>query len=236
MPAVPLVMPPACEACPVMASSIWGPLSARDHRELMAQRSQARFRSGQTLFFEGHPCHGLHCVAGGLLALRKADDSGNSVILRLVHPGETLGYPAFFGRMTYTASAEVLREARVCFFPVRAVQELLERSATLRGGFLHLLAEELRSYGEARLRHATQPLARRLGELLLELLPTCGERLGGGARLSLPLSRRDLAAMLGVRPETVARAVKLFCEQGLASFEGREVRIPDLARLRREGR
>jgi len=230
--------PSRCDACPVRDSSLWAHLGAREFRDLMGHRSEARFRPGQALFLEGHPCHGLHCVSEGLLALRKSDDAGNSVILRLVQPGETLGYPAFFGRMTYIASAEVLREARVCFFPVRSVQEILERSPSLRDGFLHLLAEELRGFGEARLRDATLPLARRLADLLLELLPTCGERPGDGrgARLTLPISRRDLAAMLGVRPETVARAVKQFGDAGLAEFDGREVAVPDLGRLKRAAR
>lgn len=229
--------PPDCAACPWREGSMWAHLEDRDRQRLMEYRVETRFRAGQALFHESHPCHGLHCIADGLLALRKTDDAGNSVILRLAHAGETLGYPAFFGRMEYTATAEVLREARVCFFPARSVQEVLERNAGLRDGFLHLLAEELRGYGDARLRHATLTLARRLADLLFSLLPTCGEKLpGGGARLTLPISRKDLAAMLGVRPETVARALKHFGERGWAEFEGREVAVPDLGRLRREAR
>lgn len=229
--------PNDCETCPWREGSMWAHLEARDRALLMEYRVETRTRAGQALFHEAHPCHGLHCISDGLLALRKADDAGNSVILRLAHAGETLGYPAFFGRMEYTATAEVLREARVCFFPARAVQEVLARTPALRDGFLHLLAEELRSYGEARLRHATLPLARRLADLLFSLLPTCGETLDdGGAKLRLPISRKDLAAMLGVRPETVARALKLYGEMGWAEFDGRDVAVPDLGKLKREAK
>jgi CRP-like cAMP-binding protein len=211
-------------------------LEEKDRSLLDGYRVESLLAVGQHLFHEHHPCHGLHCIESGLLALRKVDGLGNSVILRLAHPGETLGFPAYFGRMDYTASAEALRESRVCFFPARLVQEILARNTGLHEEFSRMLAQELFDYGEARLRMATRTLEWRLQELLLQLLPGCGhvDDSGNQAVLELPLSRRDLAAMLGVRPETVARAVRQLGEQGLATFRGRAITIPDLRRLRKE--
>lgn len=228
----------ACRHCHLFPASCWNVLDSGDHGLLDTYRVESRLSPGQVLFEEHAPCHGLHCVESGLLALRKSDEHGNGVILRLAHPGETLGFPAFFGRMAYTASAEALRETRICFFPARLVQDILARNPSLRDEFCRLLAQELVQYGEARLRVATRTLERRLQDLLLQLLPGCGEvgPCGTRARLELPLSRRDLAAMLGVRPETVARAARQLGELGLARFEGRQVDIPDLRRLRRESR
>jgi CRP/FNR family transcriptional regulator len=211
-------------------------LDDRDQRLLEEFRTDLILAPGQILFHEHHPCHGLHCIESGLLALRKSDKQGNSVILRLAHPGETLGFPAYFGGMDYTAGAEALRQSRACFFPARLLDEILTRNPELRAEFSRLLALELRSYGEARLRMATRTLEWRLLDLLLQLLPGCGLVEGDGnlARLDLPLSRRDLAAMLGVRPETVARALRQLGALDLARFNGRAVTIPDLRRLRRE--
>jgi len=227
---------PCCGECRFFAGSCWRLLDERDRRLLEGRRSDLVLSPGQVLFQERHPCHGLHCIASGLLALRKSDGQGNSVILRLAHPGEVLGFPAFCGRMDYTASAEALGESRICFFPLRLVEELLARNPELHAELARLLALELRGYGEARLQMATLTVERRFLDLLIRLLPECGreDESTFGARLRLPLSRRDLAAMLGVRPETVARAVRHVAEQGLALIEGREVHIPDLRRLRRE--
>jgi len=228
----------ACRQCRLFPDSCWSVLDERDRSLLDGYRVESLLCAGQPLFHERHPCHGLHCIESGLLALRKSDEHGNSVILRLAHPGETLGFPAYFGRMDYTAGAEALRESRVCFFPTRLVQEILSRNPALRDEFSRMLAQELYDYGEARLRLATRTLEWRLQDLLLQLLPGCGsvDESGNQARLELPLARRDLAAMLGVRPETVARAVRQLGEQGLAQFNGREIQIPDLRRLRREVR
>jgi CRP-like cAMP-binding protein len=228
----------ACRHCHLFPASCWNALETVDHGLLDTYRVESRLAAGQVLFEERAPCHGLHCIEGGLLALRKSDEHGNGVILRLAHPGETLGFPAFFGRMGYSASAEALRDSRICFFPGRLVQDILARNPGLRDEFCRLLAQELVQYGDARLRVATRTLEWRLQDLLLQLLPGCGEVDGSGnaAWLELPLSRRDLAAMLGVRPETVARAARQLGEMGLARFDSRRVVIPDLRRLRREVR
>jgi CRP/FNR family transcriptional regulator len=227
-----------CGHCGRFPASCWSVLGPAELRLLNEYRVDLRLAPGQVLFHEHAPCHGLHCVESGLLALRKADEQGNSVILRLSHPGETLGFPAFFGRMDYIASAEALRESRLCFFPARAVQDVMQRNHGLRDEFLRLLAQELRHYGDARLKVATRPLESRLLDLLLQLLPGCGrlDEVANQAWLDLPLSRRDLAAMLGVRPETIARAVRQVGELDLARVRGREVHIPDLRRLRRDAR
>ncbi len=218
--------------------SCWRKLGSEDRELLEEYRVENSYTPGQFVFLESHPCHGLHCVASGLIALRKTDAGGNSVILRLVGAGETLGYPAHFGGMEYTASAEALSPSTVCFFPGRAVKEIIKRNPEMLAEFLKMLALELRGYGEARLRSATLPLNRRLTDILLDLLPTCGSTLNGGnqAELTLPISRRDLAAMLGVRPETVARALRQIHDDGLAQFNGRKVHIPDMKRLKRESR
>ncbi len=40
--------------------------------------------------------------------------------------------------------------------------------------------------------------------------------------------------MIGIRPETMSRAIKQLEEDGVAYFSGRSVQVPDLKRLLRE--
>ncbi len=48
------------------------------------------------------------------------------------------------------------------------------------------------------------------------------------------LARRDLAAMIGIRPDTMCRAIKPLEEDGVAYFSGRSVPVPDVKRRLRE--
>jgi CRP/FNR family nitrogen fixation transcriptional regulator len=70
----------------------------------------------------------------------------------------------------------------------------------------------------------------RVAAFLLEM----DERLAAAGVLSLPMSRRDIADYLGVRLETVSRAVSQLHREGILGFIGntqREIAIRDRRRL-----
>lgn len=46
--------------------------------------------------------------------------------------------------------------------------------------------------------------------------------------MTLPISRQDLADLLGTRPETIARTTSALQKDGVAMFHGRRVVIQDL--------
>jgi CRP-like cAMP-binding protein len=146
-----------------------------------------------------------------------------------------LGYRAFFAGEPYRASADALQNSRVCFIDRAAVRRLLDRNPMVGYSFLKHMARDLEEAEEAKLHAAALPVRARLAHLLLMLRERFGQPMGtNGARIELPLSRQDIAAMIGTRPETVARAVRGFEDEGIANFQGREVLVPNLEGLLNE--
>jgi hypothetical protein len=80
-----------------------------------------------------------------------------------------------------------------------------------------------------------QPPARRLAGMLIDLLARMGEGTREGpASLRLPLGRDDVAAYLGVEPETVSRAFSTLQRRGLLRRRGwGDVHLPEPDRLAR---
>ncbi len=56
----------------------------------------------------------------------------------------------------------------------------------------------------------------------------------GALNLELPLSRQDMAAMIGIRPESMSRAIRSFEEDDIAHFSGRRVHVARIEDLIRE--
>jgi CRP/FNR family transcriptional regulator len=52
--------------------------------------------------------------------------------------------------------------------------------------------------------------------------------------LDLPLSRQDIAALIGSTPETVSRSISKVQDEGLARFKGRKVLLQDIDELMRQ--
>lgn len=227
--------PLSCFHCTSREQAEWCVLKDDDLQLLTRVKVANTYRPGQVIFYQGNPCLGLYCIESGTVALRKSDPSGASALLRMAHGGDTLGYRTFFAGGAYHASAEVLTEARVCFIDRAAVEGLLQHNPALGHRFIMRMADALAKAEDAQLQMLALPVRARLSHLLLVLkdrFATVDDE--GIMRIELPLARQDMAAMIGARPETIARAIKALERDQVATFEQRTVVVPDLDALLNE--
>ncbi len=223
---------PACEPCHGRHHAEWNALDDAGLATLNRARQVREYGAGDTIFKQGSPCTGLFCVDSGDIALRKADDHGASAIVRMARAGQTIGYRALFSNGPYLATAEAITASQVCFVPAATVKELMERHVALTYRFLKRFADDLRDSEVQRLHAQSLSTRARLADYLLRLKDregTVGD--DGSIHLELPLSRTDLAALLGTRRESIARAIRALQDARVAQFDGRSVRIPDLDNL-----
>ncbi len=221
--------PLSCMTCGQRGEAEWCVLHGEELELLDGARVTNVYQPGQVLFYQGNPCLGVYCVESGELALRKTDEAGHSVIVRLAHAGQSLGYRAFFAGDNYTATCEALTESRVCFIDKEAVRKILARNPQLGLQFLQKVSRDLREAEEGKLAAVSLPVRARFAHLLLSLKERHGTMGDDGIlRIDLPMSRQDIAALLGARPETVARTIRALEEDGVAAFNGREVQVDDL--------
>lgn len=222
-------MPVSCLTCDNRSNSEWCALEHEELELLDQVKTTNVYQPGQVVFYQGNSCLGVFCVEEGTVALRKTDVNGNSVIVRLVQAGETLGYRSYFSGGSYSASAEALTAARVCFIDRDAVGSLLERNPKVGHQFLRHMARDLELSDNEQLNMATLDVRTRLSHLLLTLKDRFSEvDDDGNIIVELPLSRQDMASMLGTRPETIARTIKGLETDGVARFNGRTVTVSDL--------
>ncbi len=218
-----------CFSCQSRERSEWCTLKNDDLDLLNRAKLTVNYRPGQNVYVQGNPCNGIYCIEEGTIAIRRVDAQGNSILIRLTHDGQTLGYRDFFGGQGHTASAEALTPARVCHVEGAALRQMLTHNPSLGLNFLTHLAEDLDNAEESILQNSSLSVRTRLVHLLLTLKDRfAGVTDDGTIVLSLPLARQDLAALLGTRPETIARTIAALESDRVASFSGRTVRIPDL--------
>lgn len=221
-----------CFECQNRARSDWCGLHDEDVDLLNRAKKIKSHKVGDILFLEGDHCGGIHCIESGSVALRKSDAEGNSVLVHLAHGGETVGYRSLLADEPYGVSAEVVAPAKICFIRGSDVRRLIDKNPSLGLEFLAHAARDVREAQENYLRAATGSVRARLVHLLFTLRERYAEeRQDGGIVLTLPLSRQDLAAMVGTRPETISRTIRKMEADGVAKFSGRKVHIPDPASL-----
>jgi CRP-like cAMP-binding protein len=220
---------PSCFTCQWRQRSEWCVLAREDLQLLNEHKTTSTYEPGQYIFRQGESCSGVYSILSGTVAIRKTDAQGHAVLVRMRHEGESMGYRDYFSGEVCTTSAEALELTRVCRIDKRSVRDLLDRNPSLGLGFLRRMAGDLQVAEDALLMSASLTTRTRMAHLLLALKERYATAQDDGSlSMRLPLSRQDIADMLGSRTETVARIIQAFERDGVARFSGRHVIIPDL--------
>jgi CRP/FNR family transcriptional regulator len=216
----------------VLERSEWKVLTAEKLAELCMEAHCRAYQPGETIFYEGDPCRGVYFISEGLIGVRKEDPDGNSVLLHLATDGDTLGYRPFLAGDSHRASAEVLKASDICFFDSEIMRSLLRENPDLGLEFLRRATRELgtaenRFYEAVRLNLRT-----RVAHLLLLFKDRYANvEADGRILLDLPISRQDMAAMIGVRAESLSRTIRTLTDEGLIDVSGHRAWILDVDRL-----
>ncbi len=194
--------------------------------------SEVIYQPGELVCRAGMPALGFHVLVEGLAGIRRADPAGRSSLVALARHGEVLGTPPLEKPALQLSNVVALTRCTVCFLERDTALGILGREP--------LLARALWARESRRVADREQALAMahglaaraRVAQLLLELRDEFATvRDDGSMRLELPLSRRDMGELLGMRPETVARAIRALESSDVATFTGRTVVIRDLDAL-----
>ena len=223
---------PVCATCPTFQQAEWQALGPELQRRISSSKVYMQIAAGKTVFHQNSPASGVHCVRRGSIAMRRSDAHGNSRISRLIESGQTLGYRALFAGTVYEASAETLTPCQVCFIPKATVSELLTESPELSARFLQRLAGDLGDSELNGFRTTFLRIRTRLAHLILAMRGRHGTvDDDGNIIIEPPLSRQDMAALIGARAESLSRAIRALQDDGVAKFGRRRIVVHDLDNL-----
>jgi CRP-like cAMP-binding protein len=198
-----------------------------DHARVLGRLVvEQRHATGEMVFRSGEGNRGVYCLAEGMVGLRLLHDSGASVLVDIAYPGDLLGTRAFLRDTRHRTAAEALSDVRLCLIPAAEARRLMHDHPALHQRLVRVCLDSLDASQEAMLDAAAMSNRDRLFQLLSRLLQHCGCFDGEGAlQARLPISREDIAGMLGVRQETLSRLLKRLKQEGLIDISGRHCRL-----------
>ena len=183
---------------------------------------------GELIATRGVPLPGVFYLCSGTvkLSLRGADDEER--VLRIVAAGDCFGEPTALIHRPCLYDAFALSDAKLVVMPTKAVLALADHDRRFARALMLALAQ--RSFGIlAEFAAATtQRGAQRLAGYLESLERRNGSR---GPTVQLPVSKTVVAALLGMKKETLSRLLRQFTSEGMIGMTRREIAILDPARL-----
>lgn len=210
----------------------WSEFSPAEAALLDRTRKKRLRPRGHTIFQQNDDPSGVYWIEAGLALLSRIDVSGNETAFGIVGPGETLGHRSYFAGEAHAATARALIDCRVYLIPETTMRQLLDSNPALARWFLRTIARDRGPRDGLLLRGSGLTARVRLVHLLLVLKDRFAQAYQDGRLVfDLPLKRQEIASMLGVSPETVARTIRQLKDEGIATFNGHRIVVPHLDRL-----
>ena len=195
--------------------------------DLLREARIGTYPRGQILFLRGDPAERFYLLLDGWVKIFLDTPGGEQTVIEIMRAGETIAEAAIFLGMAYPASAEVADDARLIEIPAGPFLARLRRDGELALTMLAALSKRLHYLIQHIEKVQTFSTPQRLGGFLLDLTETAA----GKAVLRLPYDEALVAARLGMKPESLSRALAKLRDIGVVT-QGDTVHIADVERLR----
>jgi len=217
----------SCENCVVRDHAICAGLDDADRDALSRIGRRFTLQAGQTVMWEGDDSMAVANVIEGTLKLATSTGDGREQIVGVVYAADFIGRP--FGART-PHSVTALTDARLCLFPRGSFDGFALRHGELQHRLLQRTLDDLDRTRAWMLLLGRKTAREKVATFLLDM----GRRLRADADgvIDLPLSRQQIADVLGTTIETVSRQMTEMKRTGMIDLVGRRgVRLVDRAAL-----
>lgn len=207
----------------IVQSPLFGGLNPEQLDQLAQIGRDVHFARGESIFIEGDRGNGFYIVATGKVKVFKVSAEGKEQILHIYGPGQPFGeVPVFAGR-NFPANAQAVEKSDLIFFPRQSFIDLITDHPSLAMNMLAMLSMRLRQFTVQVENLSLKEVPGRLAAYLIYL----GEEQEHPGILQLPLSKGQLASLLGTIPETLSRIFNKMSTQGYIDVNGAQIVVKD---------
>ena len=202
--------------------SLFSSLSDEDFDNLLKMAYLQRFPEHVQLVTEGDHAEFLYVVVEGMVELFGSLNDRETTLF-ILRPVSTFYMSAVVEDAVYPMSARTLDAARVLMIPASDVRKVMDVNAA----FAYAMASELAKRYRAVIRSLKEHRLRSGTERLANYLLRAHERAPGKGQVELLKTKRTLAALLGLTPEYLSRALGALSQYGV-EVEGSKITLTNL--------
>jgi CRP-like cAMP-binding protein len=211
----------------ISAIPLFQGLSLEELREIRNIAVDRLYGKGRTIFLEGDDGNGFYVIADGKVKIFKVSMDGKEQILHIYGPGHPFGEVPVFSGKKFPANAQSLLKSHLLFFPRSAFIDLISKNPSLSLNMLAMLSMRLRQFTVQVENLSLKEVPGRLASYLLYL----SEEQKSSTQVSLPVSKGQLASLLGTIPETLSRILAKMSGNHFIRVEGSDIHLLDLVGL-----
>ena len=193
---------------------------------ILGDKKIKKFNKKEIIFREGDFGNHVYLLQSGRVKLSRINDDGKELITTLLNDGDYFGYQSILMETHQTETATVMEDAEICSISKYEFQGLIQSNSDVASKFIKMLSNDLESKEQELIDLAYNTVRKRVVDNLLKLKDKFQEN-KKEEQFSIPISRGDLASMVGTAKESVIRYLSEFKEEGLITIKGSKITILD---------
>lgn len=222
-----MVFGKSCSNCGVRDAALCGVLADAALAPLAANGAQRTLARGESLVRAGDPARVCANIQRGLMKISHTNPAGHEVIVGLLWPGDFVGTP-FLDAGPAAHDVVALSAVQLCVFPQAAIERTMVAHPVMERSLLTRALAELGQVRGALSRLARATALARVAGFIAETAQRTAPEPEPVQMIELPLSRGEMADLLGLTIETVSRQMTRLKSAGVIGLPGgRRVVIQD---------
>lgn len=209
-----------CSDCDIKSKAV-ETLSEKELDFLNKNCAEVQLNPGEFIIKEGTFSTHIAYIKSGFSKVHKRGPSGKDQIIKITDSGRYIGLQTILTDRINRYSASALTDSVICYIDIHSFRELITRNPKFAYELIIYLCQDEQTYFDRFVNLAQKQINGRLADALIYF----SDLFGGAHEYHLPLSRSDLAALIGTTRESVARAIREMINTGVIEVAGKKVTI-----------
>lgn len=215
--------------------AFWTELTETERGRLLSISTPRAYEPGDRLFRQGDAPDSVLVIMDGWVKVTASRVDGHEVLLAVRGPYDTLGESGWLGRRARSGTVIALSVVKVLAVHPDRLTAFVNDHARVAQVLARVMLARLEQAERRMASQISDNGPARLAGLVADLAERYGEPAGDAVSLRVPLTQQELAMMIGVSRETVARTLATWRRAGVVSTTRMRINVLDLPELRRAG-
>ncbi|WP_031515848.1 Crp/Fnr family transcriptional regulator [Desulfofalx alkaliphila] len=196
-------------------------LSKQEVNEIAKIKISRQFKKGEFLFLSGDQVNNLYVIHKGKVKISRTSDEGKEQIIRVLGAGDFVGELSLFTHSRSKSNAEVMETSSICIIDGKKIKDLIYKNPGISIKILQELSERMENAENLIEQLGIHDVEQRVVDVLLSMADE-------EDKVTLSMSKKDLAAHIGTSQETLSRKLSYFQSKGWIKLSGqRKIDILD---------
>lgn len=195
--------------------------------------SLKKYKKDEIIFFEGEKGNHIYIIKKGKVKMLKMDQNGDEQILNIFKKDDILAEVIVFDKENYPATAIALNDVELFSIDSNKLSNIFIEYPQITVKIMKVMSNRLRRAQQNIRDFGLKDSKSRLASLLYHLAEKHGKKnKDNKISLSLFLTQKELANMIGTTRETVSRTLNEIERKGIISTSRKKIVINNLKELK----